>query len=73
MATTNSQPDESNAVPEHTALKSEIVLAGLRQYVVAARVGLSEEQLSKILAGRKPLSPELASRIRDAIGQGAAA
>lgn len=73
MATTNSQvPDLSN-LPEHTTLRIAIQLSGLRQFVIAQRVGLSEGQLSKVLSGRRPLDPDLAARIRAAIAQGIAA
>lgn len=72
MATTNSHVDLS-AVPAHTALRIEIEIAGLRQFVIAQRLGISEGQLSKLLSGRRPLGDELVEKIRAAIAQGAAA
>lgn len=60
-------------MPAHTALSVAIQIAGLRQYTIAQRVGLSEGQLSKILSGRRPLDDILAKKIRDAIAEGSAA
>ena len=54
-------------MPTHTALRIAIVAAGIRQYAIADRLGLSDGQLSKILSGRKPLTDELAQGIREAI------
>lgn len=73
MATTNSQWPDLSSLPEHTALKIQIDVAGIRQYTIAQRVGLSEGQLSKVLHGRRPLDDILAKKIRDAIAEGTAA
>ena len=39
--------------------------AGLKQYELAARLGISSTQLCEIELGRKVLSPELAQRITE--------
>lgn len=41
--------------------------AGLRQYAVAARVGIAPNRLSEIESGRREPSPELLQRILRAI------
>lgn len=58
---------ESGAPAPHVALRMEIARTGVRQYLVAERVGVSEGQLSKILAGRKELTEELRISISAAI------
>lgn len=72
MATTNSQSPDLSSLPAHTALRIEIQVAGLRQFTIAQRLGMSEGQLSKVLSGRRPLDEDLADRIRAAIAQGSA-
>lgn len=59
--------------PAHVALRVEIARTGVRQFVVAQKVGISEGQLSRLLRGLKPLSPELEAQIRAAIVEVAAA
>lgn len=66
----SSVPDST---PDPAELRVEIARKGIRQYLVAQRVGVSEGQLSRILTGRKPLTEELAKRIRQAIVEVAAA
>jgi plasmid maintenance system antidote protein VapI len=53
--------------PDPADLRVEIARAGILQYLVAQRIGVSEGQLSRLLTGRKPLTEEMAGRIRDAI------
>ena len=62
-----------NVGPDPADLRVEIARTGVRQYLVADLVGVSEGQLSRILSGRKPLTEELAERIRTAIAEVAAA
>lgn len=57
---TPSQPDPAD-------LRVEIARTGIVQYRVAQKVGVSEGQLSRLLTGRKPLTAEMAERIRAAI------
>jgi DNA-binding XRE family transcriptional regulator len=54
-------------------LKLFRILAGLRQYDVAARIGIPATKLCEIEGGRRQASPELLQRILAAIegGQGA--
>lgn len=59
--------------PDPADLRVEIARTGVRQYLVAEKVGVSEGQLSRLLTGRKPLSAELAARIKSAIAEVAAA
>jgi len=61
------------AEPAHVELRVAIARTGVKQFVVAQRVGISEGQLSRLLRGLKPLSPELAEQIRTAIAEVAAA
>ena len=49
-------------------LRAEMARRQLRIYDVAPRVGLHPSHLGQVLRGRRPLSPELAERIRQAIG-----
>lgn len=44
--------------------------AGLRQYDVAARVGIPPNRLSEIESGRRQPPPEILQRILDIIGGG---
>lgn len=51
-------------------LKLFRILAGLRQYEVAARIGITATKLCEIEAGRQDASPELIARILDALKVG---
>lgn len=55
--------------PDPSDLRVEIARTGVRQYLVAKAVGVSEGQLSRILSGRAVLTAEMAERIRDAIAE----
>lgn len=59
-------------LPEFRRLRVAVVSAGLKQYDVAERLGISESHLSRLLSGRKTLTDEMASRIRLAITELAA-
>lgn len=48
-------------------IKVARILAGLKQYEVAARLGISQNQLSQIELGRREPSPELLERILQVI------
>ena len=50
-------------VPEGVEIKILRIKAGLRQYEVAASVGILPNRLSEIEAGRRRPSPELLQRI----------
>ena len=54
---------ETIIYPEGVELKIARIRAGLRQYEVAARVGILPNRLSEIEAGRRRPSPELLERI----------
>jgi transcriptional regulator with XRE-family HTH domain len=54
---------ETLIYPEGVELKIARIRAGLRQYEVAARVGILANRLSEIEAGRRRPSPELLDRI----------
>jgi transcriptional regulator with XRE-family HTH domain len=54
---------ETIIYPEGVELKIARIRAGLRQYQVAARVGILPNKLSEIEAGRRRPSPELLERI----------
>jgi transcriptional regulator with XRE-family HTH domain len=54
---------ETLIYPEGVELKIARIRAGLRQYEVAARVGIFPNRLSEIEAGRRRPSPELLDRI----------
>lgn len=71
LASTSHEVDTSG-LPIHVALKVEITTAGIRQFAVAERIGMSEGQLSKLLGGRRPIDDEMAIRIRRAIKELAA-
>lgn len=58
---------EPVALEPHVALRVLIATTGVKQYEVAARVGLSESVLSRILSGRKPATDELLAAIRAAV------
>lgn len=53
--------------PRHVALKAAASASGVRQYAIAAKIGISEGYLAKLLAGRKPLDDDTAARIEAAI------
>ena len=57
----------ATSLPRHTALKAALSASGVRQFAVARRIGISDGQLSKLLAGHKPLTDEMAARIGAAI------
>jgi len=63
---------EDHAAPDPSDLRVEIARKGVRQFAVAQRLGISEGQLSRLLTGRKPLTDEIAARIRVAIAEVAA-
>jgi transcriptional regulator with XRE-family HTH domain len=54
---------ETLIYPEGVELKIARIRAGLRQYEVAASVGILPNRLSEIEAGRRRPSPELLDRI----------
>ena len=54
---------ETLIYPEGVELKIARIRAGLRQYQVAASVGILPNRLSEIEAGRRRPSPELLDRI----------
>lgn len=58
--------------PDPADLRVEIARKNIVQYHIAQRVGVSEGQLSRLLTGRKPLTHEMAERIRAAIAELAA-
>lgn len=53
---------------EPIELKVKRIKAGLRQYQVAAEVGVAPCRLSEIETGRRQPSPELVQRILEVIG-----
>jgi transcriptional regulator with XRE-family HTH domain len=55
-------------VVEPIELKVKRIKAGLRQYQVAAEVGVAPCRLSEIETGRRQPSPELVQRILEVIG-----
>jgi plasmid maintenance system antidote protein VapI len=59
------------ASERHVDLRVEIARKRVRQGVIAAAVGISEGHLSHLLAGRKPLSDEMADQIAKAIDEAA--
>jgi transcriptional regulator with XRE-family HTH domain len=69
----NSQYLDLSSLPRHVALRVAIQVAGLRQYKVAQRAGISANLLSAILIGQRPLDDVMERRIRDAIDQESAA
>jgi transcriptional regulator with XRE-family HTH domain len=56
-------------VERHAALKAALSASGVRQFALAKKLGLSEGQVSKLLAGRKPVDDALAQRIAEAISE----
>lgn len=59
--------DEQEDAMNGTDLKIERVRRGLRQFMVAAALGWPPTTLWSIEAGRRPVSPEEAERIMQAI------
>lgn len=51
-------------------LKAELVLAGLKQYELSAKVGLNASLLNKILNDRILVEPEVYDRIEKVIRDG---
>ena len=43
--------------------------AGVKQYDLAARLGIRAPALSEMESDRRPLSPEMAARIREALDE----
>jgi transcriptional regulator with XRE-family HTH domain len=60
---------EAAGLTRHQALRAALASSGIRQYVLAKRLGISEGELSKILAGRRPLSDERLAQIDTALGE----
>jgi DNA-binding transcriptional regulator YdaS (Cro superfamily) len=60
---------ESGAPEPHVALRMEIARTGVRQFLIAERIGVSEGQLSRMLAGRKPMTEVQISAISAAIAE----
>jgi transcriptional regulator with XRE-family HTH domain len=58
---------QTTAYPEGIEIKVARIRAGLRQYEVAASVGILPNRLSEIEAGRRRPSPQLLQRIFEAI------
>ena len=60
---------------EGLELKIARIRVGLRQYELAARVGITQTKLSEIECGRRRLTPELSQHIMEALeeAQGARA
>ena len=53
------------SIAENTALRLEIAKSGIPYKLIAARVGVTPEYLSRCM--RFPLKPEMENRIRKAI------
>lgn len=61
------QVPQASGYPEGVEIKILRIKAGLRQYEVAASVGILPNRLSEIEAGRRRPSPELLQRILQVI------
>jgi len=61
------QVPQASGYPEGVEIKILRIKAGLRQYEVAASVGILPNRLSEIEAGRRRPSPELLERILQVI------
>lgn len=72
MATEPVSELEATGLDQLAAMRGAIAAHGIRQFEVAARVGISEGHLSLLLKGRKTLSADLAKQIRAAITELAA-
>ncbi len=57
------QVPQASGYPEGVEIKILRIKAGLRQYEVAASVGILPNRLSEIEAGRRRPTPELLERI----------
>jgi plasmid maintenance system antidote protein VapI len=66
------QQEVVSQTPDPADLRVEIARTGVRQFLVAQKIGVSEGQLSRLLTGRKPLTDDIAGRIRAAIAELAA-
>jgi len=64
---------EASGLPRHAALKAAIVAAGVRQFAIAQKLGISEQRLSTMLSGRREISDADAARIRTALSELASA
>lgn len=49
-------------------LKFAILKAGMHQYMVAARAGIAETRLSRIVQGREPAPPDVRKRLAAVLG-----
>lgn len=49
-------------------LKVARIRARVPQWELAARLGISPPRLSEIEAGRRPITPEMATKIKQALG-----
>lgn len=58
---------DTTATPPHVALRVRIATLGVKQYLIAERVGMSESVLSRILSGRKAADEDTVARINTAI------
>lgn len=58
---------EGVAPEPHIALRMEIARTGVRQFLIAKRLGISEGHLSRILSGRKALTDDVVAQIQAAI------
>ena len=58
---------------EGLKVKIARIRAGIRQYELAARLGITQSKLSEIETGRREASPELIARILEAIEEGESA
>lgn len=54
---------QATNIPAHVALKAAMSALSVRQWEVAERLGISEGALSRLLTGRRPLSPARADEI----------
>jgi plasmid maintenance system antidote protein VapI len=63
--------DTSHASASDSAsdLRAEIARRMVPIYQLAPRVGLHPAHLGQVLRGRRPLSPDLAMRIREALAE----
>ena len=54
---------------EGLEIKIARLKAGLKQYDLAARLGIRAPALSEMESDRRPIPPEVAARIRDALDE----
>ena len=57
------------SVHEGLELKIARLRAGIKQYELAARVGIGATQLSEIEQGRRPITPELREKIKKVLNE----